>query len=85
MVSGNPAELRNAAAKARGAQQSLDSDLRAVESVYNSLRFDVPNKGKIDDLLRDARQKLNAAKEGLGEFEKRLTSVAQQLENINRG
>lgn len=85
MVSGNPAELRNAAAKARGAQQSLDSDLRAVESVYNSLQFDVPNKRKIDDLLRDARQKLNAAEEGLGEFEKRLTSVAQQLENINRG
>lgn len=85
MVSGNPAELRSTAAKARSAQQSLDSDLRAVESAYNSLRFDVPNKSRIDDLLRDARQKLNTAKEGLGEFEKRLTSVAQQLENINRG
>lgn len=84
MVSGNPAELRSVSAKARSAQQSLDSDLRAVESVYNSLRFDVPNKGKIDDLLRDARQKLNAAKEGLAEFEKRLNSVAQQLESINR-
>lgn len=84
MVSGNPAELRTAAAKVRSAQQSLDSDLRAVESAYNSLHFDVPNKGKIDDLLREARQKLNAAKEGLGEFEKRLNSVAQQLESINR-
>ena len=84
VVSGNPAELRNVAAKARGAQQSLDSDLRAVESVYNAVRFDVPNKGKIDDLLRDARQKLNAAKESLADFEKRLSSVAQQLENINR-
>ena len=85
MVSGNPAELRSTAAKARSAQQSLDSDLRAVENAYNSLRFDVPNKSRIDDLLRDARQKHNTAKEGLGDFEKRLTSVAQQLENINRG
>jgi hypothetical protein len=85
LVSGNPVELRAAAAKARGAQQSLDSDLRAVESIYNSLRFDVPNKGKIDDLLRDARQKLNTAKDGLADLEKRLNSVAQQLESINRG
>lgn len=85
MISGNPGELRSAAARARSAQQSLDSDLRGVESVYNSLRFDVPNKGKIDDLLRDARQKLNAAKEGLADFEKRLNTVAQQLESINRG
>ncbi|GAB2736918.1 hypothetical protein [Sinomonas soli] len=85
MVSGKPAELRSAAAKARSAQQSLESDLRAVESAYNSIRFDVPNKSKIDDLLRDARQKLNAAKIGLGEFEKRLNTVAQQLESINRG
>lgn len=85
MVSGNPTELRSAAAQARSTQQSLDADLRAVESSYNSLRFDVPNRRRIDDLLRDSRQKLNAARESLAEFEKRLTSVAQQLENINRG
>jgi hypothetical protein len=85
MVSGNPSELRSAAAKARAAQQSLDSDMRAVESIYNSTRFDVPNKGKIDDLLRDSRQKLNAARSGLEDLEKRLNSVAQQLESINRG
>lgn len=84
MVSGNPAELRAVSAKARSAQQSLDNDLRAVESLYNSLRFDVPNKSKIDDLVRDARQRLNGSRDQLAEFERRLTAVAQQLENINR-
>lgn len=84
MVSGNPAELRSVAAKARSAQQSLESDLRTVENAYNAIRFDVPNKGRIDELLRESRQKLNAAKEGLVDFEKRLNSVAQQLESVNR-
>lgn len=84
MVSGNPAELRNVSVKVRSAMQSLDTDLRAVESLYNSLRFDVPNKSKLDDLLRDTRVKLNAAKEQLAEFERRIAAVAQQLENVNR-
>lgn len=84
MVSGNPAEMRSVVAKSRSAQQSLDSALRTLESSYGSLRFDVPNKGKIDDLLRDARVKLNSARNGLADFEKRLALVAQQLENINR-
>lgn len=84
MISGNPSELRMVAVKAKSAQSSLESTLRTLSSAYNGLNYDVPNKRKIDDLIMDAQRNLKASVEMLAEFEKRLTTVAGQLEAVNR-
>lgn len=85
MVSGNPTEIRNVASRARAVSRSLDQELRTLESLYGSLRFDVANKGTLDELLRDSRQRVKAAGDLLTELERRLGKVAQQLDDVNRG
>lgn len=84
MVSGNPAELRKVAQKARQVASSLDSEFKVLESQYSALRYAVPNKGKVDELLPAGRRKIREAIEQLTMLEQFLNRIAQGLENVNK-
>lgn len=84
MVSGNPAELRKVAQKAKQVALSLDSSLKSLESQYSALRYDVPNRGKVDEMLPAGRQKIREAVEHLTQLEQRLNKIAQGLESVNK-
>lgn len=83
-VSGDPAELRALADNAKSASASVEAAMRAFAARYQATRFEVANKGQLDEHVMTARQQAKNLSTNLLQVQGSLQKLAAALEQVGR-
>jgi methyl-accepting chemotaxis protein len=82
VISGDPAAIRTAAGSIRSRANDIDHAAKSIAGSYNGAKFNVPGKGKLDELVKSLAATSRQLMDQAENLNKQLMQIAEQLERV---